>query len=315
MPQQRRGIFFLFQAPGGALQRGGGALRRILLPEGQHLTGRQQQGLVQIAHPPLGRHVEGAHGVQLVAPEFTAHRLLHGRGKYVQYPAPQGELTGAFHLLAADVSAADQPRRQLFDRVALSHFQGNGRIQQHISGDTPLHCRVHCRHHQPGLTVGHGIQRRQTLILPAAAGRGGWPQLPLTPPQQRYLLSGQRMEIGPQLGRLGLVAAQQQHGPPRLLMHGRRQHGPVHGGYAGDHRLFAPQGALQQSPDLLRPQQFFQQSVHIPLLPVGAKSETPHPRDHPLNLFIALSGPSSIRHSAASAARSSVWRRSFASSP
>ena len=211
----------------------------------------------------LGGHIEHAHGVQLVIPEFAAHRLLHGGREHVQYAAPQSELAGALHLLAADVARADQPRRQLLHRIAFAGFQGDGGFQQHLFGDAPLHRRVHGGHHDGRFVRRHGVQRRQTLMLPAAAGRSRGPQLPVTPPQQRHLAARQGAEVAAQAEGLRLVAAQRQHGAARLLTDGGRQHGAMDGRYAGDQRLIAPQRAVQQRAGLRHGQQFLQKTVHI----------------------------------------------------
>ena len=246
LPQQRLGVFFFLQLFTRRFQRGGGFLRCVRAPEGQHLSGRQQQRFLQIMHTPLGGHIEDPHGVQLVVPEFAAHRLLHSGGKHIQYPAPQGKLTGALHLLAADVARRRQPGRQRLDGVALPHLQRNNGLQQHVLRHAPLHRRVDGGHHQRRLSGRHGVQRRKALMLPAAAGRGAGPQLPVTPPQQRHIPPRQGVEVAAQPRGLRFVAAQQQHGAARLLKHGRRQHSPVDGGYAGDHGLVAAQGTVQQ---------------------------------------------------------------------
>ena len=246
LPQQRLGIRLSFQLLCRRFQRGGGLLRRVRRPEGQHLTGGQQQRLVQVVDAPLGGHVKGAHGVQLIVPEFAAHRLLHGGGEHVQDPAPQGELAGALHLLAADVARRREPCRQRLHWIAFAGLHGNGALQQHTFRHTPLHRRVNGGHHQRCLAPRHGVQRRQTLMFPAAAGRGAGPQLPVTPPQQRHVLPRQGVQVAGELHGLRLIAAQQQHGAARLLKHGRRQHGPVDGGYAGNHGLIAAQRAVQQ---------------------------------------------------------------------
>ena len=80
---------------------------------GQHLGGGQNLSLPDVVRPPLGGHVEEAHGVHLVAEELHPDgRALRG-GEEVQNAAPQSELAHALHLVAPGVPRGCQGLGQL----------------------------------------------------------------------------------------------------------------------------------------------------------------------------------------------------------
>ncbi len=57
---------------------------------------------------PLAGHIEKGHLIDLIAPEFHAHRFAFRGGKHIQYAAPTGKLTRTFHLVAGLIARAQQ---------------------------------------------------------------------------------------------------------------------------------------------------------------------------------------------------------------
>ena len=129
----------LFRA--SSVRQGGELLRQprqaALRAVGQHLRRRKDQRGVHVPGPPLGGGVKGAHGVDLVVEELTAHRLVHQGGEHVQDAAPQGELAHALHLVAAGVPGGEQTLRQLPQLRLPPAVQGDGQGPQQLRRQGP----------------------------------------------------------------------------------------------------------------------------------------------------------------------------------
>ena len=270
LPQQFRvvqqalagGGVLLFQAAGGVLHAAGGLLRRALTGKGKQLGGGQDAHLAAVQHPPLGGHLELAHAVQLVVEELAAEGALLTGGEHVQYAAPQGELTGALHLVGTGVPGGGKTAAEGADVVLSAHLQREGHVQQHIPWQAALGHGGGGGHHHGRVAPGHAVQGGQAAVFPlAAVGRRAQLQLPL---RQAHRL---RVQQHPQVRRLAsallLVGAQEQQRALCLRRHGGGEHGPVYGGQprdggaavaAGDGR-----GELTQ---LRQGQKFLQQPGH-----------------------------------------------------
>ena len=139
---------------------GRGAAPPLLIPLGQFLhlpaqgfrpagcQGRQRlrrgknsafrDGLVTA----LTGDVEIPHGVDLIAPEFHAHRLFLRRGKEVEDSAAARKLAGALHLFRALISAADEGLFQVLDGIGFRRRDGEGRpLQQFLRHGSLQHGR------------------------------------------------------------------------------------------------------------------------------------------------------------------------------
>ncbi len=162
----------LFQMPGRVLQPRCRLAAGGLRPVGQQLGGGQHRQRPAVPDAALGGDVKIPHAVQLVVEELTPHALFAVGGEHVQYAAPQGELSRALHLMAADVTGGGKAIGQRRHIVLAAYLQRESGALQHVLWDAALGHGVHGGHHH-GAALRHAVQRRKALILPLAAVSGG----------------------------------------------------------------------------------------------------------------------------------------------
>ena len=95
----------------------------------QELACGQDQRLAHIFRAALGAYIKYAHGVDLIAEKFHAHRLRHGGRENIQNAAAQGELSRALHRRRALVTGGNQLFRKLIQLKALAHAEGKAAFQ------------------------------------------------------------------------------------------------------------------------------------------------------------------------------------------
>ena len=203
---------------------------------GQKLGGRQEDYLLELGGAPLGIHIEQAHGVHVLVPEFDAGRGAVGRGVHVQNPAAQGELAYALHLLAPLVPRRGQKFRQLGQVVLAVAFERAAAPVKELRGQGALEQRLNGGHHQGRGALGHGVKGRQTAVLPLAGGHRAWVEQKLPGAQGKRLLTGEGGQVLAQPLALALVGADQHHRPAGVSQQGGGKMGAVDRGQSGDCR-------------------------------------------------------------------------------
>ena len=153
-----------------------GALRELaeLLAEGETAAGierGERLGSGQDAAArnglgaPLGRDIEIAHGVNVVAPELDAHGAVLRRGKEIENAAAAAELAGALHLLRAHIAAAQKRVLRVLRRETAAVLDREGDILQHLLRDCALQESRDRRHQHGTFLRGEQIQCAETALL------------------------------------------------------------------------------------------------------------------------------------------------------
>ena len=105
----------------------------------------------------LGLYVEKAHAVDIVAPEFNAHRLGIRRREKVDYSAAPGKLACALDLLAAGVAAAQKRRLQLLGRAWLAVFDRESGFAERLRRYCALHERRYRCYRNRAFAASEGV--------------------------------------------------------------------------------------------------------------------------------------------------------------
>ena len=196
----------------GGQQPVGGALPlAVPVPGGQRLAHRQEYRVLQPGHPALTVHVEQAHGVHVGVPELNAHRVILGRGVYVQNAAPEGKLAHALHLLAPGVPQRRQPVGKLRQVVLPALLHRHDVPGQLLRGQGALHEALHRGHDQGRFIPGHVVEGGQTLVLPLAGGHRAVVEQKFPGGQQGDALAGEGGQVFGQPVGLRLVGAHHHH--------------------------------------------------------------------------------------------------------
>ena len=211
---------------------------------GQGLRRGQDGAALHALRAALRAHVEAAHGVDVVPPEFHAHRLRVRGGEKVQDAATAGELSRALHLLAAGIAAAQQGVLHVLDGITAPGLQGEGGLLQGLGRDGPLHEAGDGGGEDLHLPLLQGVEGGKALLLRLAGGglRGIEGKVPHAETGHREAQHGR--EVPGHVLRRGVVRAEDRQGQLRLQAQGRGQIGPVHRGKSGNERR--KPSALQQ---------------------------------------------------------------------
>ena len=105
---------------------------------GQGLRRGEQLRPPDVLGPPLVGRVKESHAVHLVSPELRPDRGVHVGGEHIQNAAPEGELAGALHLLAADIARRRQHGRKLLQIAALPRLQPDSGLAEGLRRNGPL---------------------------------------------------------------------------------------------------------------------------------------------------------------------------------
>ena len=137
----------------------------------KRLGSRQHTAMFDCLGAALGVDIEKAHGVNVVAPEFDAHRLLvHGREE-IQNAAASSVLSRALDLLGAFIAAANERPLYLLGRVlaAVNYLKRSG--TQLIDRHGALQQCRDCRNGDLTLAAAQCVKDCYALLLDLTGGR------------------------------------------------------------------------------------------------------------------------------------------------
>ena len=134
---------------------------------------RQNRQFLQIVGAALGVRVKAAHGIQLIAKEFGANGTVGGGGVDVQYSAPDGKLTGAFHHAAPAIAGSGQPFQQIVQRIFPANLQTESGVQQNVLRHGALAQGFPRENLQRCPAAGQIVKLAQPLLFPGAGDDRG----------------------------------------------------------------------------------------------------------------------------------------------
>ena len=237
---QRRGELCPLGAAGAGslrglrLQHGRQPLRAARRQLRQRLRGGKNAAVGNVFGAALVRHVEKAHGVDLIAPEFHADRDVGRGGEDVENAAAAGVLSDALHLLPADVTAVQQRPLHLGRVDLLPLRQRKGGRQQRARGQRPLQQRGHGADDDVRGAARQRIQRGNALLLRAAAGAVRDVKAEVPACEQHRGLAEQGLQVPAHGVRRGVVRADRHQRQLHLLAERSRHVGAGGGADAAD---------------------------------------------------------------------------------
>ena len=153
--------------------------------------------------------------VDLIAPEFHAHRLLHVRRKQVHDVAPHRKLAGAVHLHPPGVACAEQQRHQLLPGDTVTGVQRAGIFAEFLprGGELGQALAGHADRLQ---AAAHQIaQHRQTAVFVFPGGALDGAQQ-VVPRREHRRSHPQRIQVSGKAGGLRLAGSDKAERPPCL---------------------------------------------------------------------------------------------------
>ncbi len=153
----------------------------------QQLHSGQQQRIVQIFCPALGKDVKGAHGIYLIIKKLAPDRLLHQRREYIQNASPQSKLAHTLHLVSPAVTGFHQTARKRLQVVAATGLQRDGSLPQPLRRTGFLQQRLSGSYHDAAAPVRQFIEGRNTAVFPLPGDDSSRPdeKFPGREPQNR----------------------------------------------------------------------------------------------------------------------------------
>ena len=177
------------------------------------LGGGEEEGGLDVFRPALGGGVKDPHGVHLIPEEFRPDRAVHAGRKYVQNPAPKGELANPLHLLAPDVPGGGQGFGQLVQLEAAAQLQFQAAPFQQRPGHGPLEQSFHGGHQEGVFPAGQPLYQGQPPVLPLAGEGGGVVEGEVPGTQHGDARPDESPQVSGQLLPLALVGAHHHHRP------------------------------------------------------------------------------------------------------
>ena len=215
----------------GAAQGGGGLGRGAE----QHLPGRADVQLFQIAVPPLAEHVEGGKGVYLVPPVLAPGGAFGLGGPDVHDAAPHAELARALHLAPPVVARVEQALLQLGQGQFQPGLQGQGVAAEFLFGHGVLQKGLGGHAHRPEALAHQIAQHCQppVFIFPPGAHDGPQQKVPGREHRRRKAEGG---KVRREAGGLRLPRRDRQQGAAALGGQQRQHLGAARRGQAEEGR-------------------------------------------------------------------------------
>ena len=202
----------------------------------QRLRRGEDGALLYLLGAALVGDVEMTHGVNVVAPEFYAHRLALSGGEKVKYPAAAGELPLPLHLIAAAVAAADE--RILHDLYGAAAAVGYGERSafERIARYGALDEAGDGRGHDLRLADGELVERGEAALLRLAGGGLCGVERIVAHDERAALLAKHTAHVAREALGGGVVRADDEDGTPGLKAQRGGKVRPVHRRQAGNER-------------------------------------------------------------------------------
>ena len=140
-------------------------LRQGLRFRDQGLRGRTDYQTRGVLRAPLGLRVEIGKGIDLIPPEFHAHRARRFRREDVQNAPSERKLAGTLHLHGALIAAADKGFHNLFRRDFRTCRKLHGTPAELFRGHGELQGRVRADRNGAPVPGGHPGKDLQPLVL------------------------------------------------------------------------------------------------------------------------------------------------------